>query len=219
MDSTRLYRELKINILDCDGNVTDQPMIHIKSTAGGNDLYSFLSGEINAWIPVCPSFQLTAYDLESGVEGPLMNWSTNIDDDFSYMTSCNNNDDGFAVIKIGGERQFFSAFAFEYSGEKSILKSTDNAIRFAVEGDDTGSFEEKLVNIYINDETFGSKGFFMDCENAENGCGINDCTITHYDVSADGWIRVSFSGNMWMRTIDPVVAGYFDVEGVIMVKN
>ena len=213
------YQFLKVNVLDCEGNLSPQPSVHIKITDDDNDVYSFESGEINAWMAICPSFRLTAYDIDTDTEGPLLNWSTDIDDNFSYLTSCEDNSSGYTVLKIRGEEKLFPAFELEEEGTRSILKSTDNAVRLSIEDASVGTFETNQVNIYINDDSFGSKGFFIDCENAAGGCGIENCKITHFDEGADGWIRVSFSGSLWMRTIEPVEAGYFEVEGVILLQR
>ncbi len=213
------YQYLKVNVLDCGGNLSSQPSIHIKVTDNDNDVYSFNNGEINVWMAVCPSFRLTAYDIETDTEGPLLNWSTDIDDDLSYLTSCGDNANGYAVLKIRDEQKLFPAFELEETGGQSILRSADNAVRLSIEDAAVGSFDTDKINIYINDDSFGSKGYFIDCENAAGGCGIEDCKITHYDEEEDGWIRVSFSGSLWMRTIEPIEAGYFEVEGVILLRR
>ena len=218
-EANGIYQFLKVSVLDCEGNPSSKPSIYLKTSDDNSDIYTFPNGEINVWMAVCPTFRLTAYDIDSGMEGPLLEWSTSIDDDLSYLTSCGSNANGYTVLKIRGEQKLFPAFELEETGERSILKATDNTVRLSIKNAGVGTFEADKINIFINDASFGDKGYYIDCENAAGGCGIEDCKITHYSVDADGWIRVSFSGTLWMRTIEPLEAGYFAVEGVILLKG
>jgi len=77
---------------------------------------------------------------------------------------------------------------------------------------------QNQVNVFLEDDSFGTNGYRIACENTTNGCGFTTWNVTHYEAGSEKWVRVSFEGEVWMQTINPPQAGYFPVEGVILTK-
>ena len=81
-----------------------------------------------------------------------------------------------------------------------------------------GEYMDNEVNFFIEDEDFGDDGYKMNCENSTIGCGFDNINITHLRDMGDGLSRISFSGTLWMQTIDNPTAGNYPVEGQIITK-
>jgi hypothetical protein len=81
-----------------------------------------------------------------------------------------------------------------------------------------GLIPENLVNIVIDDSDFGESGYYVSCENSPLGCGISDFRVTHYSIQQNGQVRAKFSGDIWMQTLNPTLAGTYPIEGVIISK-
>ena len=162
---------------------------------------------------------MSAYDLVSDQFGPALDWSTMTDDDLTFLSACSDFEEGFSYLKINGEEKIFNSFEVVQEGEKTILKSQDDKVRLSFRGASAKIYRDEEVNVYINDIDFGSSGYFMDCQQSVTGCGVTDFHVTHFEEGAEGWLRVSFSGTLWMQTLINPVAGNYNLEGVIMTKR
>ena len=213
------FIELNTGIIDCDGEQDDQAIITIQNPSNSST-YIFQEENPNVWVSTCEEdVSLYASNNNTGESGPVIEWNTNINDDLTLLSNCDDFADGFSYIKIRNDKETFSSFSFEYVAGKTILSSEDDEIRFSFRGSEEGSYEESEVNIFIDDRMFGEDGYYISCENSVIGCGINECIVTHYAENEGDWMRVSFSGTLWMQTINPPVAGNYEIEGLIIAKK
>ena len=69
-----------------------------------------------------------------------------------------------------------------------------DADSFDVTGTERGSYLNEEVRVLIEDRTFGTDGYRMNCATSTVGCGMDDFTISHLTMNGDTWTRISFSG-------------------------
>ncbi|MDF1696769.1 MAG: hypothetical protein P1U56_13090 [Saprospiraceae bacterium] len=212
------YQLLDMTILDCEGNVVTNPILDV-SNDSGIDNYFFTSQYADRWISVCDEFTIAPINESTGEEGTEFDWSTDITGDLGVLTACDEFKDGYSWIKIQGEERFYPAFTINQDGERTILEEPDGIVKLYFKGIDEGVYDVDEVNIFINDPNFGDKGYYIKCENSPVGCGIDYFNVTHLDTGENGMIRAAFSGDVWMQTLSPQVAGIFKVEGVIVIKR
>lgn len=162
-------------------------------------------------------YKLAGYDIKSNSLGVNLPWSKDINVNQLDLLSCNSFTDGYSYIQIGEDKMILEPFIVE-EGDKTVLKSMDNNIRFKFNGNSVGMYDQDQVNLYFYDETFGGKGFYMACENSDLGCGFDEWNVTHFKAGVEKWVRISFGGEVWIQTLSPAEAGYFNMKGVILCK-
>lgn len=211
------YQYLNSTIIDCDGNIVEESSINVTSSNSANH-YVFSESDQNRWIAVCDEYDVAAYNLENQSIGTQVNWSANINEEISLLSDCEEYADGFSYFQIRDDEKVYGSFTVEVQNDRTILRSKEGEISIAFKGTGAGVFDEKQVNIRIDDESFGEKGYYISCENSVEGCGIEQFEVSRFDEEIDGQLRVTFSGELWMQTLNPMVAGTFHIEGVIITK-
>lgn len=217
IDNTNSYQFMNTEVIDCDGNLVSSSSFNI-TTENTTSHYVFSEEGQDRWITVCDQFSIAAYNESTQQIGTDIGWSPSIDEDIPLLSDCTDFTDGFSFIKIGEEKKPFDSFELEIENGKTILKSKGGEIKLIFKGVSARMYAEEEVNVVINDPTFGSKGYYMSCENSQVGCGIKEFNVSQYDQGNNGQISVTFSGELWMQTITPAVAGTFSVEGTIYTK-
>lgn len=212
------YQKMDITIVDCNNEVVASPNLSISS---GESAFHYVFSEdyTDRWIAVCDEFGISAVDKATGEVGPELSWSTDIEGELSVLTQCEEYDEGYSFLKIRNDKKVYSAFELEVNEDQTILKSQDGMVKFIFKGRHEGMYKVDEVNVLINDNEFGDKGYYVKCENSSIGCGIDNFNVTHYESEGNGLVRAVFSGTMWMQTLSPSVAGNFDVEGVIVIRK
>jgi len=211
------YQQLDVEILDCDGERIETPSLSI-SSGGNQDNYIFSEGYSNRWIAVCNEFDIAALNIETGNAGPTLPWSIEITSDLDVITDCDEYAEGYSYFKIRDDEKVYEAFELINDGDRTILQSTTGNIKLIFRGQNTGTYDVDEVNIFINDESFEPSGYFIKCEDSNLGCGINNFNVTHFASGNNGMVRATFSGTLWMQTLNPMVAGNFEIEGVIVIR-
>jgi len=212
------FFNLSTEILSCDEEFSFLNAVQIKS-ATKDFVYAFEENLIDRWISVCSSsFEVAAYDFETDDYGPRFSWSTQILEPIDYLSKCPEHVNGFAYLTIRQDKKIYSAIRTENLGDKTILESQNGEIKFLIDGNTPGVYTEDQLNIKINDNGFGDHGYAVSCENSTQGCGITNIYVSHYEEMPGGWIRITFSGEVWMQTITPAAAGNFPIGGTILSK-
>ncbi len=201
--------------VDCNGSILNTSASIIEF--GSEDrLMLFSKATADIAVILCGEFSIAGFDVNNNTYGTPVPWNNDIDDELEYLSVCNEYSEGFSFIKINNDKRFYPPFKLIKEDNRSIFKSDDNRIRLSVKGESIGSYAENQVNIYINDIDFGNDGYAMNCETSPQGCGIDDCYISHFEHMSNGLTRISFSGLLWMNTINNPVAGYYPFEGQIV---
>jgi len=216
--NTENYQYLNTTVIDCDGNTITNASINITSNNNDNH-YVFSEEGQNRWIPVCGEFTIAAYDESMQEQGTQIEWSSALNETIDILSGCAEYTNGFSYLKIREEEEIYSAFDLEVIGDRTILSATNDEVKIIFKGTDVGQYPENQINIVINDDEFGDSGYYIQCENSELGCGIKNFNVTHYNTQENGQVRIEFSGNVWMQTLNPTQAGTYPVEGVIVSKS
>lgn len=205
-------------MVNCSVEEMAQSNFRITYTTGTSEIVSKV-GTSQSWIPVCDgTFEISGYAAERDEFGPVLAWD--LQDPFiGVLSNCASHLDGFSWIKIRDDVKVFQAFNSDLSMDRLTLEAENQVFRLIVEADSKGTFPEDKVNIKIDDSDFGSNGYFVSCEKAEAGCGIQELKITHLRPEGDEWNRIYFSGTIWMQTKSPPQSGNFEIEGYILSKK
>ena len=208
--------QLVTEMITCDGEVVENPSILINSSADDQVFY-FSNSEVNNLLAICGNieFNIAGFNIESGVIGPGLQWS-NQQGGLDYLSACEEGVNGYSYIDIEGETRYYPAFQLGIEEERTILESADGTIKIGFEGMKADLYSADMLSLFLEDPGFGEKGYTASCVNS--GCGIDQFNVTHYDL-AGGWLRVVFSGEVYMRTIVDREAGSYQMEGVIIIKT
>jgi len=206
---------LNFQSIKCDGELVNAPGTLVEFGAT-ETLMLFPTSSVQIAVLSCGEIIISGYDVTNNNQGPGIPWNAQIEDQLEYLSACEDFNDGFSFLKINGEMELLSPFTLTKENGRSILRSAENDIRIIIQGEQIGNYKENEVNFYIDDEDFGEKGYRMYCENSPVGCGINDCYISHYEDVGNGLTRVTFSGTLWMQTIQNPTAGNYEVQGQII---
>ena len=217
-ESTNNILPLNFRNIDCSGNRLSNPALEINF---GQKTETYLFGEekIHAVFATCGDIKIAAVDFENNMVGTSIEWNNEIQDELGVLSNCNDSEKGYSYLKINGEEEALPTFALSENNGSITLSAPDNSIRLKIAGVERGSYMENQVNIFIDDEDFGRDGYYIKCENSPVGCGIDDCYISHLEDMGDGLSRVTFSGVLWMQTINNPTAGNYPVEGQIIIKQ
>ena len=210
---------LVTEVLSCEGNKTEHPSI-VLETVTESGLHIFSESAVDILMPACgdEAFSLLAFDQASGEAGPRITWDLDTEDEVGYLSSCDTDEEGYALLYINGEEKYYPYFDVSTGANETVLTAHDGSIRLKFHGVTDRMYAVNEVNLGIYDPEFGSKGYEMNCEHSEQGCGMTQFNVTHYE-STGGLLRVTFSGEeLWMQTIDDRVAGKYPMEGIIVVK-
>lgn len=212
------FFNLDASILSCDEELNNQPAVNM-FLDNGNYIYAFNGTDINTWLSVCSNeFEIAGYNIEEDSSGPTISWSTQTEEAIEYLSDCESHLDGFSFLKIRQDKKLYPSFEFSRVGNTTILEADGGEMKLIIQGAEIGQYNVEQLNIRINDDNFGDDGYAVNCENSSEGCGINEAYISHYEEMDSGWIRMTFSGEVWMQTITPAAAGNFPIEGTILCK-
>jgi len=209
---------LKFKLVDCHGITSNYPEVSLDFGAK-RETYLFEGNEIQTVIASCGDFTIAGLDIDNQMQGGKVGWNDEVQDELGVLSSCNASQQGYSYMKINDEVEILPSFALSQNGEDLLLSAQDNSIRLKIRGNDIGSYMENQVNIFIDDQDFGKDGYFIGCENSNVGCGINDCYVSHLENMNNGQSRITFSGVLWMQTINNPTAGNYPIEGQIIIKQ
>ena len=86
-----------------------------------------------------------------------------------------------------------------------------------ISGMEEGEYENTQLNIAFEDKTLGTRGYSLYCPTSPYGCGFTKFVITHFPATQGQWIRGYFEGEFWIKTFQPLTAGYRPVKGEFQV--
>lgn len=215
--NSEFYQYLNARVIDCAGNFITNSSINISSINSDNH-YVFSQEGQDRWIAVCGDFTIAAYDETNAQTGTEINWSSSLNETIDILSTCPEYADGFSYFKIRDDERVYPAFDIQTVNGRTILSAQEGQIKIIFSGNEVGLIPENQVNIVINDSDFGESGYYVSCENSPLGCGISDFRVTHYSIQQNGQVRAKFSGDIWMQTLNPTLAGTYPIEGVIISK-
>ncbi len=213
------YTEIDAQIIDCNGNITEQALINVIQEDESQSLRYFIDKDIDVVISSCAEdFKIQALDLNSSEPGPTIAWNKAWNEEIANLSSCADHKQGYTYIKIRDDIKVLDPFIVEIEDGKIFFRETNNTIGLVIDGTSRGDYLNEDVHIVIDDPNFGEQGYAIDCADSAFGCNIETCYLSHDGTGEDGWSRIRFAGNLWMQTINPASVGNFEVEGIILTK-
>jgi len=220
LDDSVIDNLLPLNFrnVDCEGNNLSNPAMYM-DFGQQSEVFLFAEDKIETVFAVCGDVKIASLNLENNMRGPEIPWNQSIEDELGILPSCIEGGLGYSYLKLNGEEEILPTFTYSINDGELFLNSQDNTIRIKIRGNQVGAYSEDQVNIFIENEAFGNDGYYINCENSSIGCGINDCYISHFEEMEDGLFRMTFSGVLWMQTINNPTAGNYEVEGQILIRQ
>jgi len=208
-----------LDVMDCEGGLVSYPSIQIENN-GELQIFTLDEGMNEILIPICQEvFAIAGYNVDDGVAGLEIPWQTSFEDEIGLLSACEDNSEGYNWISIDDELKFFESFQINETQESILLSTANNSFQLKFQGTGVGERAEDQVQLFIDDASFGDSGFFMNCLNSDLGCGINDFYVSHFPENAEGLMRISFSGEIWVQRINSLEAANLPIEGQILLNQ
>ncbi len=202
----------------CGAEVIVDPLLIIKGSY--KQFYFPSESEIGLFYPTCTmsSMELQAIDQENQESGPGITWDSRDTIDIHSAFACSAAKDEYLFLEVAGDRKMYWDMSSAYTiHDRVLIETNDNApdVNFQVfiSGAMVGNYEDSKLNILFEDMQLGTRGFSLNCPTATSGCGFTKFTITHFPTVSGQWIRGHFEGRFWIKTFQPLTAGYRDVSG------
>lgn len=179
--------------------------------------------EINAYIPTCidGALAISSYNPADGESGPSVTWMAADTVDILSSFACNQARDEYLSLVVSGEKKMYWNLKSELDGSRMVIEDDgsipDLDFKVFVEGQAQGLYDDTMLNILFEDMNLGTRGYSLYCPTATSGCGFTDFTITHFAEAQGQWIRGHFEGKFWIKTFNPLTAGYRTVAGEFQV--
>lgn len=203
---------------DCNLHPLNDQLIVFEN--GFNTVIFSPDPEINFPVPVCKngSVTVTSINMIDGQTGPSIQWSAADTIRIYSSIACTDAQNEYLSLFVSGEQKIYWNLKTELApGDRLLIEDDGNEpdldFQVFVEGFSTGAYEDNMLNILFEDMHLGTKGYSLYCPTASSGCGFTSFTITHYPEQAGEWIRGHFEGKFWIKTFNPLTAGYRLVEG------
>jgi len=174
-------------------------------------------------LPVCSDdpFGITDVSPADAQSGPTILWTSNDTIDTHSVFACDQARNEYLTLTVSGEHKIYWTLESSLNAQNRLLienanEEQDLMFQIAVTGDSPGKFADNMLNILFEDMHLGTKGYSLYCPSSSS-CGFTDFTLTHFPQQPGEWIRGYFSGKFWVKTFNPLTAGYRHVEGEFQV--
>ncbi len=210
--------KVKGKFKDCNAQSLSNGFIKIQN--GPKTEYIYIPETDFEWqIPLCVAGPLSFGS--AGINGEKMS-------DIRFQT--NTAEMGNIFLCQGLENQYISLRTpggnTMYSGDISVtdqngiykihFKSTAQEFLLTFKNNEqSGSLAPSEGNILWKDTGFISKGIEINCPTS-NTCGFEEILVLSYQKN--GWIKGSFKGNFWAKTLQPLTAKNQQIEADFFVK-
>lgn len=181
------------------------------------------ASEINIHVPSCisGSMDISSYNAADGQSGPSVAWPAADTIDIHSSFACNQARDEYLSLLVSGEKKMYWNLKTDLDGDRMIIEDDgsipDLDFKVFVEGLSAGLYDDTMLNILFEDMNLGTRGYSLYCPTATSGCGFTEFTITHFAETEGQWIRGHFEGKFWIKTFNPLTAGYRTVAGEFQV--
>lgn len=206
---------------DCGANPLADNFTIVKGTT---ETHFFSEApEINIYIPSCisGSVDISSYNAADGQSGPSVAWPAADTIDIHSSFACNQAREEYLSLVVSGEKKMYWNLKSELEGNRIIIEDDgsipDLDFKVFVEGLSEGLYDDTMLNILFEDMNLGTRGYSLYCPTATSGCGFTEFTITHFAETEGQWIRGHFEGKFWIKTFNPLTAGYRTVIGEFQV--
>lgn len=213
---------IKGTVRGCEAEMVEDPLLVIGGSA--EQFFYPSSAGIDLYYPSCIGSKvlIQAIDSENQDSGPVISWETGDTIDIRSAFTCNAARNEYLFLTVAGDQKMYWDMSSALTSQDRVLIETginemDVEFQIYISGDEAGDYEDTKLNILFEDMQLGSRGFSLNCPTATSGCGFTKFTITHFPEASGQWIRGYFQGKFWIKTFQPLTAGYRDVTGEFQV--
>jgi hypothetical protein len=207
---------------DCFGDLLEN---HVILVSAGSQQFLFqdqASLSLNLVACTGQMIGVRTLDLETREYGPEVFWPVAPEIDVSTSFGCALANEEYLMLKIDGNRKMYWDLNSSVTAQDRLLiesGSEEPELDFSlyISGMAAGNYEDTHLNIEMEDQGFGGKGYSLYCPTSADGCGFTSFRITHFPDQSGEWIRGRFTGVFWMKTFHPLTAGYRQMEGEFQV--
>ncbi|MGB4849769.1 MAG: hypothetical protein WBP41_17720 [Saprospiraceae bacterium] len=206
---------------DCDANPLKD---HIIILRGIQNTFIYNSDpDINISLPVCSGSLIGISDAntQNAQSGPTISWTPKDTIDIHSVFACVQARNEYLTLTVSGEHKIYWDLKSSINAQHRLIIENTNLepelqFQIAVTGNAPGQYTDNMLNILFEDMHLGTKGYSLNCPTSSS-CGFTDFTLTHYAPQSGEWIRGYFTGRFWIKTFNPLTAGYRSVEGEFQV--
>lgn len=219
------FSKVQGQVKDCNGKKVSSYILNKHGNT--NDYFLGRDEAVNVWIPTCNSSEITLSTSDiSGVEsGNRVVWTVKEELNTGTWFACARAKNPYFNLIIDGENKMY--------WESSTSRNTDDRMLILLQqngggerpltiyapSDGVGTKPDNQLNILLREKSFVGKSYELYCPTSTLGCGFESFEITHFDHANDGIIRGYFKGRFWVKTFEPLTAGYKNIEGEFQVKK
>ncbi|MBK8625677.1 MAG: hypothetical protein IPN86_09020 [Saprospiraceae bacterium] len=220
-----LFSQLKGKVKDCKGqNVSNYILTNLSST---NEFYYANGNNIDLWVATCdqPNVSLITSDLSGDEEGDKIDWVvTDIIETGTWFVCSQAKNPYFNLIIDGENKMYWDTKSSKNMDGRLVIQALQNGtseipLNIILPDNGIGEKMDNQLNILLKEKSFEGKGYEVYCPTSTQGCGFEKFVITHFDNNEDQIIRGYFKGRFWVKTLEPLTAGYKNIEGEFQVKK
>ena len=203
---------------DCDNNEVSNQLAILE---GENKTIIFSADpDIQFHVPMCKNetIGISSLNMADGQSGPVINWKAADTINIFSSFACDQAQNEYLSLTVSGEKKMYWNLLTSLLPGDRLLISDDGTqpdldFEVFVEGMIEGGYQDNMLNILFEDKHLGAKGYSLYCPTASTGCGFTSFTITHFPGQSGQWIRGHFEGTFWIKTFNPLTAGYRPIIG------
>lgn len=211
-------------ITNCDGIYSKDGMLIIN---GSSPTFYFPDQQkFTIHQPACINeiLEITAIDPKNAQMGPSIKWNAADTVNLFSVFACEAANGEYFSINVAGDQKMYWDLLSELTPQSRILIANDPTegeikIQVYVTGMNKGEYSNEELNIVFEDMMLGNRGYSLYCPTSTSGCGFTSFTITHFPEEQGKWIRGHFEGNFWIKTFNPLTAGYRKMTGEFQVER
>lgn len=160
-------------------------------------------------------------DIVTGQSGPVIYWNAADSTELFSVFACEEAKNEYLSLEVSGEKKMYWDLQTSIKQSRLVIEEGfsegDLDLKIFISGMQESEYTDTDLNIAFEDRQFGSKGYSLYCPTSPYGCGFTKFVITHFPGGEGQWIRGYFEGLFWIKTFNPLTAGYRPVKGEFQV--
>jgi hypothetical protein len=138
--------------------------------------------------------------------------------------TCNEYREGYFKLNIEGNERVFTVMESRLENGRTNLLVYDQVnliseFKISFSGSEARSYYDEELNILFDKVEINEKMYEIRCENSDTGCGFEHFEIKHYGSQKGDWIQGNFSGEFWIKSLEPAEVSYRKITGEFLVPR
>ncbi len=227
--SSKLIPSININgvVKDCSNEEIERNFFKVLQ-GEKSGYYFFDSPKINLEVPYCSNTILKIQSADENWEniGPQLVFDVFVGTvDFKNLYTCNQIvQDGYFNLNIEGKEKLFRITESKIKDNRTELLVYDNEnidaeFLLLFSGQEAREYRDDELNMFFKNLEIDDNIYEFNCSTSTIGCGFEKFKITDFGEKKGDWIRGVFEGNFWVKSYNPLHAGYKRIKGDFLVKR